>query len=113
MQYFTSHRTKDPVTHMFRCKKNLHIVEQNEVIIKQEECIEQDKAIYGYKKILEGGGKRSMRGKKNFEGKNNSGDYKSCSDPLADIKSVWTCRFCGRSARGHLNQTCLYCFSPL
>ena len=29
------------------------------------------------------------------------------------IKSVWTCRICGRSARGHLNHTCMYCFSPL
>ena len=29
------------------------------------------------------------------------------------IKSVWTCNICGRSARGHLNHTCLYCFSPL
>ena len=34
-------------------------------------------------------------------------------DPLEEIKSVWTCKFCGRSARGHLNHTCLYCFSPL
>ena len=29
------------------------------------------------------------------------------------IKSVWTCRICGMSARGHLNHTCIYCFSPL
>ena len=38
---------------------------------------------------------------------------KSSNDPLEELKSVWTCRFCGRSARGHLNHTCLYCLSPL
>ena len=41
-----------------------------------------------------------------------SDEDKSCRDPLEELKSVWTCRVCGRSARGHLNHTCLYCFSP-
>ena len=38
---------------------------------------------------------------------------KTSSAPLPETKSVWTCRVCGRSARGHLKHTCLYCFSPL
>ena len=40
------------------------------------------------------------------------GGHKSSRDLSQEIKSVWTCGFCGRSARGHLNHTCLYCFSP-
>ena len=97
------------------CKKAYTFYEHQEVIVKQEECVEQEKEVHEYKEEsnlvegLEGGDMGSQKGKKAVEG----GQVNSCSDPLAEIKSVWTCRLCGRSARGHLNHTCLYCFSPL
>ena len=95
-------------------QKDPSTFEKNKGIVKQEECVEQAKGIDEQAERnfllgrLETGNNRSMKENKNLEGGNIG-----CSNHLADIKSVWTCRFCGRSARGHLNHTCLYCFSPL
>ena len=43
----------------------------------------------------------------------NSDEQKTYNISRVLMNSVWTCRICGRSARGHLNHTCMYCFSPL
>ena len=38
---------------------------------------------------------------------------KTSGDHLSEVQYHWTCIFCGRSGIGHLNDTCLYCFSTL
>ena len=82
------------------------------MIVKQEEFVKKEKDVDILDKAKEDTN-YSKKGMKNKDERTISDEDKSCSDPLAEIKHVWTCRFCGRSARGHLNNTCLYCFSPL
>ena len=43
------------------------------------------------------------------------GDIVQPSDPLEvkSIKTLWNCLACDKSAKGHLNNKCLYCSAPL
>ena len=87
----TSNRTKDPVTHIFRCKNTNTLSKPNEVFVKQEEFVKKEIEVNKYR--LEENVICSKIDMKNTEQRNISDKDKSCSDPLVERKSVLTCRF--------------------